>query len=91
MRMTDLASGWDVVGNDGGRVGTVREVSQNYVTVDTGVFAKDMYVPASAIGNVAREIVHLNVASADADSMGWEQPPRDEDFEEPESDLNRHV
>jgi hypothetical protein len=79
------------VGNDGGRVGTVREVSQNYVVVDPGAFAKDMHVPASAIGNIDRETVHLNVASRDADSMGWEQPPRDEDVPEQETDLNRHV
>ena len=91
MRLTDLRAGWHVVGNDGGRVGTVREVSQNYVVVDTGAFAKDMYVPASAIGNIERETVHLNIASREADSMGWEQPPRDEDFGGQETDLNRHV
>jgi len=39
----------------------------------------------------ARETVHLNVAGADAASMGWEQPPRDEDFGGQETDLNQHV
>jgi hypothetical protein len=89
--MTDLRAGWHVVGNDGGRVGTVRDVSHNYVVVETGAFGKAMHVPASAIGNIERETVHLNVASRDAESMGWEQPPRDEDSQQQETDLNRHV
>ena len=31
MRMTDLRPGWAVLGNDGRRVGTVREVGQYYI------------------------------------------------------------
>ncbi len=93
MRMTDLKRGSALVGNDGGRVGTIREVGQNYVLVSSAGLSGDMYVPASAIANVENEVVYLNVARRDAYRMGWEQPPRDQDTLEtgPESDLHRHV
>ncbi len=93
MRMTDLKRGSALVGNDGGRVGTIREVGQNYVLVSRTGLSGDMYVPASAIANVENEVVYLNVARRVAYSMGWEQPPRDQDALETtaESDLHRHV
>jgi hypothetical protein len=90
--MTDLHVGWTVVGNDGRRLGDVRAVGQNYVLVSTARLSKNLYVPASAIANVEREVVHLNVSAHEAGSMGWEQPPRDEDRPTPdEPDLHRHV
>ncbi len=93
MRMTDLQTGWDVVTNDGRRFGKIREVGQNYVLTSRPGRAGDVYVPASAIGNVENETVHLNVTKNDADSMGWEQPPRGSDDLETsrEPDLHRHV
>ena len=93
MRMTDLRSGWVVVGNDGRRLGTVKDVRQNYVVTSRIGLPGEMYVPVSAIANVDNEVVQLNVAQRDAERMGWEQPPRDdEDLETtPESDLHRHV
>jgi hypothetical protein len=36
-------------------------------------------VPASAIGNVEGETVHLNVAEREVDTTGWQQPPRTSD------------
>ena len=92
MRMTDLKPGWAVVANDGFRLGTIREVGQNYVRTQTSAGAH-MYVPASAIANVANRVVHLNVAVRDARKMGWEQPPRGDDTLEtsPEADRDRHV
>jgi hypothetical protein len=93
MRMTDIKAGWAVVGNDGRRLGTVRDVGQNYVLASRGGLGGDLYVPASAIANVENEVVHLNLAKSQAEAMGWEQPPRGDD--EPEttsgSDLHRHV
>ncbi len=92
MRMMDLKPGWVVVGNDGRRLGTIREVGQNYVLVSPGRLSENLHVPASAIGNIEHETVHLNVALAQAVAMGWEQPPRDEDAPEGEEpDLHRHV
>jgi hypothetical protein len=49
------------------------------VVVSGGYFSAGMYVPASAIANVERQTVHLNVARAEADAMGWQQPPRTSD------------
>jgi hypothetical protein len=91
MRMADLKPGWTVVGNDGRRVGSVREVGQNYVLTSSAGVANDMYVPASAIANVEHEVVHLSVPQHDVAEMGWEQPPRDDDAPamSPETDLHR--
>ena len=92
MRMTDLRPGWSVVGNDGRRLGTMREVTQNYILVSTGAMSQDLHVPASAIANVDREVVHLNLSVREAVAMGWEQPPREDDtLEGQEPDLHRHV
>ena len=93
MRMTDLKPGWAVVSNDGRRLGTIEEVGQNYVRTSQAGSAADLYVPASAIGMVADEIVQLSVPLQDARRMGWEQPPRTDDTLETtrEADLDRHV
>jgi hypothetical protein len=93
MRMTDLRAGWSVVGNDGRRIGIIQEIGQQYLLVSRGGFAQSMYVPASAIANVERETVHLNLARAEAESMGWQQAPREDDRLriDPEHDVDRHV
>jgi|GEM_PF-928845 hypothetical protein len=93
MRMTDLKAGWAIVGNDGRRFGTVQTVGQNYILASRAGLAGRLYVPASHIANVEHEVVYLNLAKREADGMGWEQPPRDEDVPEtmPETDLHRHV
>jgi hypothetical protein len=93
MRMADLKPGWLVVGNDGTRVGSIREVGQNYILTSTSVLAGDIYVPASAIANVVSETVHLSLRGRDVAGMGWEQPPRDHDAPTTatETDLHRHI
>jgi hypothetical protein len=93
MRMTDLRPGWAVVDNDGRRVGTVKDVGQNYLLTSRRGLSGDLYVPASAIVNIANEVVHLSLAHRDVQRMGWEQPPRADDTLEtsPEGDLHRHV
>ena len=90
--MADLKPGWMVVGNDGGRVGTVRDVGQNYIVTSIGLQG-DIYVPASAIANVENEVVHLSVPQRSVAAMGWGQPPREDDTPatSPEADLHRHV
>ena len=93
MRMADLKPGWMVVGNDGRRVGQVRDVGQNYIVTSTMGLGSDVYIPASAIANVEHEVVHLSVPQHDVAEMGWGQPPRDGDAPatSPETDLHRHV
>ena len=90
MRMTDFQVGWVVVGNDGGRVGSVKAVTPHYIVTARPGFATDLYVPASFIANVGHETIHLNLTQNEASQMGWEQPPRDDEAE-PEDDLHRHV
>ena len=91
--MADLMPGWVVVGNDGRRVGQVRDVGQNYVVTSTFGLGSDLYIPVSAIANVEHEVVHLSVPQRDVGAMGWEQPPRDGDAPatSSESDLHRHI
>ena len=79
MRIADLKPGWEVVTNDGHRLGKIREVGQHFVEVSGGYFSAGLYIPASAIGNVENETVHLNVANGEVDAMGWRQPPRSSD------------
>jgi hypothetical protein len=79
MRIADLKPGWDVVTNDGHRLGRIRNVGQHFMEVTGGYFSAGLYVPASAIGNVEHETVHLNVANGEVDAMGWRQPPRSPD------------
>jgi hypothetical protein len=91
--MSDIKPGWMVVGNDGHRIGDVRDVSQNYILTSTGGLASDLYVPATAVANVEGDVIHLSVPQAAAASMGWEQPPRDDEglATRDEPDLHRHV
>jgi hypothetical protein len=93
MRITDLKPGWHVVTNDGHRMGTIREVGQQFVEVSGGYFSAPIYVPASAIANVENQTVYLNLARSEADVMGWQQPPRtsDELRTGPERDADREI
>jgi hypothetical protein len=93
MRVADLQPGWDVVTNDGHRLGKIRDVGQQFVEVSGSYFSAAIYVPASAIANVEHETVHLNLARVEVDVMGWEQPPRssDELRKAPERDKDREI
>jgi hypothetical protein len=79
MRIADLMPGWDVLTNDGHRLGKIKDVGQHFVEVSGGFFSITLYVPASAIGNVDDETVYLNVARGEVDGEGWRQPPRSSD------------
>ena len=93
MRIADLQPGWDVVTNDGHRLGRIKEVGQHFVEVSGGLFSSALYVPSSAIANVEDGTVHLTVASNEVGSMGWNQPPRtsDELHTAPERDVDRDI
>jgi hypothetical protein len=93
MRIGDLKAGWEVVTNDGHRLGRIREVGQHFVAISGRHFSAALYVPASAIGNVEHETVHLNVAAGEVDAMGWQQPPRipDDLRQTPEREIDREI
>lgn len=79
MRIADLKPGWDVLTNDGHRLGRIKQVGQHFVEVSGGHFSATLYVPSSAIANVENDTVHLNVAHRQVDATGWQQPPRTSD------------
>lgn len=71
-----IAPGADVVGSDGDKIGTVKEVHPGYMTVEKGwFFPSDHYIPASAIADANEDTVFLNVARGEALKKGWENPP----------------
>jgi hypothetical protein len=91
MRMTDFRAGWAVVGNDGHRLGTIKDVGHDYVLISRSMFEADLYVPVSSIANVEHETIHLNLTREGALQMGWEQPPRHDELDEGADDLHRHI
>jgi hypothetical protein len=93
MRIADLQAGWTVIANDDHRIGKIREVGQHYIEVSAGRFSQSLYVPASAIANVDRHTVRLNMASAEIEAMGWQQQPRSSDplRTTPEPDVEREI
>jgi hypothetical protein len=93
MRIADLKPGWEVRTNDGHRLGKIRSVGQHYVEVAGGFPSSTMYVPSSAIANVDRETVYLNLAQGEVDGVEWGQPPRSSDALQtsPERDADREI
>lgn len=93
MRIADLQPGWDVLTNDGHRLGRVRDVGQHFIEVSGGLFSHTLYVPSSAVGNVEPGTVHLNLAQGEIDATGWQQPPRssDELHTGPDRDADREI
>ena len=93
MRIGDLQPGWDVLTNDGHRLGRIKDVGQHFVEVSGGLFSASLFVPSSAIANVEPGTVHLGLARNQIDGMGWQQPPRtlDELKTGPERDVDRDI
>jgi len=73
---TQIMTGDDVIGSDGGKVGTVHEVQPTYIVVEKGFFfPTDYYIPMSAVASVDDGQVVLNVAKDAALQSGWETVP----------------
>jgi len=71
-----IVPGADVVGTDGDKIGSVKDVFPDYITVEKGwFFPSDHYIPASAISDANESTVFLNVTKDDALQKGWENPP----------------
>jgi len=71
-----IVPGADVVGSEGDKIGTVKEVFPDYITVEKGwFFPSDHYIPASAINDANADTVFLNVTKDEALKRGWEHPP----------------
>jgi uncharacterized protein YrrD len=72
-----IASGTDVVGSDGDKVGTVHEVlfderhQVRGIVVKSGfLFKHDVVIPMDSIAEIGSERVHLNVTGDQAEAMG---------------------
>ena len=75
---TNIATGAEVFGADGEKVGTVAEVYSGYIVVEKGFFfPTDYYIPMSAIASADNNQVYLNLAKDAALNSGWDAQPTD--------------
>jgi uncharacterized protein (TIGR02271 family) len=72
----EIDTGWSVYDADGEKVGDVEEVHPQHIVVGKGLFFHtERHIPVSAIANVDRERVVLNVGSREIDVQRWDQTP----------------
>jgi ferritin-like metal-binding protein YciE len=69
-----LQLGMEVVGQDIGHIGTVKEIREADFLVDRKM-KRDVYVPFNAIQNVDDGRATLNIPVKQVDTMGWQRPP----------------
>jgi hypothetical protein len=68
------ATGAEVVGSDGGKVGDLKEVRDADFLVGRGGLHRDVYVPVSHIGEVGQDgRIVLDVASGAVEDQDWEK------------------
>lgn len=73
---TEIAYGWDVVGSDGDKIGSVAAIQPHYISVEKGfLFKEDIFIPTSAIRSVADDTVYLNVTKDQVENQGWDREP----------------
>lgn len=65
--------GMDVVGSEGGIIGTVRQVREGDFLVER-TLARDVYVPFGAVRAVVESLIELNVPADEVDEMRWPTP-----------------
>jgi hypothetical protein len=78
-----IEPGWDVVGNDGGKLGTVEETVGDStrdifdgLTVGTGLLSKPRYVPAELVDEIVEGTVKLAVGKDEFERLdSYEEPP----------------
>lgn len=81
--LSSIQSGFDVIGSDGKKIGTVKECTESYCHIDTGFLGlgPDYFIPLDAFSQVGDRQVHLNVPSDQIDQMGWDRPRETESDE----------
>ena len=77
LRKHNIEEGWDVIGSDNRKIGSVKGCTDAYCHIDTGFLGlgPDYFVPMDAIYNVRPGEVVLNVRSDEISRMNWEQRP----------------
>ena len=76
-----IERGWDLVGSDGDKIGTIEGIGPNYFLVRKGlVFTSDVYVPKSAIvrADANYQEAFVDVSSYRIEDLGWTTPPDDD-------------
>ena len=69
-----------VLSSDNGDLGHVEEVYEDSFLIRKGlIFAKDRYIPYSAIAQVEGDKVHLSLSADEAKEREWEKRPDYED------------
>ncbi len=71
---TRVRLGMEVVGADGDRVGTVKDLRDTDFLVDRAM-QRDVYVPFDAIRSIDGDVITLTVAAGAVDQQGWPSPP----------------
>lgn len=72
----EIQSGSEVRDADGAKLGMVVSVGIDHVRVKTdGVFAKEYFVPRSAIVEVEERRIEIDSPKSEIDNRGWSQPP----------------
>jgi hypothetical protein len=72
----EIQSGSEVRDADGAKLGMVVSVGTDHVRVKTdGVFAKEYFVPRSAIVEVEERRIEIDSPKSELDNHGWSQPP----------------
>lgn len=74
----EIQPGSEVRDADGAKFGTVLSVAMDHVRVKTdGLFAKEYFVPRSAIVEVEPRRIEIDSLKGEIDGRGWTQPPTD--------------
>ncbi|HET9556352.1 MAG TPA: DUF2382 domain-containing protein, partial [Actinomycetota bacterium] len=70
----EVATGTEVVGADGKRVGKVKEVRADDLLIDRSG-QRDVYVPFAAVAEATAAGLRLTVRADKVDAQGWPNPP----------------
>jgi ferritin-like metal-binding protein YciE len=71
---TQMQQGMEVVGQDLGSIGIVKDMRDGDFLVDRKM-QRDVYVPYNAIQNIDGGRAVLNIPTGQVDNMGWQNPP----------------
>lgn len=77
-----LTTGWDVYGSDGEKIGSVAEITDEYLMIQKGlIFTTDLFVPLSDITDADEGRVHLALTKRHIEDGDYTtQPPRGTDI-----------
>ena len=85
-----IEQGWEVVGSDGERLGTIEETVGDSsrdifdgLTVGTGLLSKPRYVPAELVGEIVEGRVALTIDKVRFEKLDEYDPPQATEQVEP--------